>query len=371
MTNYLSYRPSECSIGSLVRLVLGTHRKQWYLALDHKDDKGKCKRQERHWSDLPPDVTQKLQACNTSAGWYVRMDLVGGLREKTEGQGTVAWCIAGVNQAMETSFLRWSSDTIENGLQSIINATNPSVEMTLALGERNGSCCICYISDTLHLHNLTASLTVKILNKDTGSIKTIRLFHDGAFFIQNDQGDYEFGGAGIPTACWRELSQGLPVCDLAVSADNEWVILRPDTFVASQGIDPILWEHLDEFYRCHLLERRGRQQVKLSDERHRQALQQVELAEQVARTARSLHWLARHPPSMLKDLSEHHGHGEQGKRVVVNKQRAAPECMEARGQVLGPSGLSGKGAANRRIQAAYKRVQQMGKGARDVKKAAF
>jgi hypothetical protein len=335
-----------CSIGSRVHLVLGTHSNQWYLALDY-DDTSNGKRQERHWSDLPLDLTQKLQACSTSHGWYVRMDLVGGLLEP---ENPVAWYIAGVNQALGTSLSRWSSDMIEKSLNSIIKATDPSVELLLALGERNGSFSVCHISDTVQLHNLSPSLKTKILSNDTGAIKTIRLFHDGAFFVRNDRNEYQFGGAGIPTACWRELSQGLPVSDLAVSADSEWVILRPDTFVASQGIDPILREHLDEFYRHHLLERRGRQQAKLADERARQAQQQVQLADQLARTSTTLRWLARHPPLMLNDMSEHHNLGERAKQVVATRKHIVHRSTEAREQAAGLRGQALEGSANRRFE---------------------
>jgi len=70
---------------------------------------------------------------------------------------------------------------------------------------------------------------------------------DNDYFISNDKG---MQWHGIPPNCSNELHRedGGPVEDIAVAGDGSWVVLCPDFFVMSTGMDSRLLEHLAQFY---------------------------------------------------------------------------------------------------------------------------
>jgi len=72
------------------------------------------------------------------------------------------------------------------------------------------------------------------------------LFADDGYFISDDEGT-EWSGVG--PHCRNELHGPGQVEDIAVAGDGSWVVIRPDRFDSSTGVDSRLTEHLAHFYR--------------------------------------------------------------------------------------------------------------------------
>ena len=219
----------EGSIGSRIRVVFGKDRNQWCLILNH--DNGTKHWQQRSWSNLPPDMVLALQDChNQGCDEILRVDMGGPKNDNV-------WYLLGTQ-----GFLKFSSSCTVV-FHSVVRGHAP---FALSFGERNGSSSMCYMSavNNNRLHNLSSSLVRRI--DSAASINIVRLFHNGAFFIQTDKEDC---WKGVPSSCQKDISDHIgTICDVALSRDGQWVKIGANGFAASSGIDDTLRAHLKDFY---------------------------------------------------------------------------------------------------------------------------
>lgn len=222
-------RKIEGSIGSRICVVFGKDRNQWCLFLYHDD--GTKQWQQRSWSNLPPDMVLALQDChNQGCDKILRVDMGGPNNDNV-------WYLLGTQ-----GFLRFSS-SCNVVFHSVVRGHEP---FALSLGERSRSTSMCYMSATNNnrLHNLSSSLVSQI--DSASSINIVRLFHNGAFFIQTDKDDF---WKGVPSICRKDVSDKIgKIHDVSISRDGQWVKIGANGYAASSGIDDTLRAHLRNFY---------------------------------------------------------------------------------------------------------------------------
>jgi len=95
--------------------------------------------------------------------------------------------------------------------------------------------------------NLDSGLVqrIKRIRSRKKSINFIRLFNDNGYFISDDEGT-EWKAVGMH--CSKELKKRGTVEEFALAEDMSWVIIRPNSFVSSKGVDAKLKGHLNRFY---------------------------------------------------------------------------------------------------------------------------
>ena len=227
------------SIGSRIRLVMGETTSNWILILNHPN--GDDTPQELLWSDAPDKLVPKLQEC-LSNDWPIKdLDWV----------GFRTFYICGVRgKGSSDGYFGYRKDIV-----SSFKSVNPPTG-SLTLGERNGDLSWCYIGAQEHdfnYDNLDPSLVhrLDILScgkPTTGSIRLVRLFARGAYVLQNSSGVCSWGGP-VPDECVQELKRSsTTIQEVAITGNDEWVVIRSNGFVASPGVDPKLLELLQRFY---------------------------------------------------------------------------------------------------------------------------
>jgi flagellar biosynthesis GTPase FlhF len=98
----------------------------------------------------------------------------------------------------------------------------------------------------------------------------VRLFHDDAYFISDDEGtEWE----GLSNSLTKNLRQNGEISDVALAQDGSWVVVRETRFSASTGVSSSLTQRLANFYSQH--SQRVRQ---AREEQERFARQQEEAA---------------------------------------------------------------------------------------------
>ena len=87
--------------------------------------------------------------------------------------------------------------------------------------------------------------------------------------------------------CGKELKKPGTVDDFALAGDGSWVVIRPNSFVTSTGVDSDLADSLKRFYRQQKRRRADRQrEIQTHDREVERERQEREQAEREAREAR-------------------------------------------------------------------------------------
>ena len=267
-------RQIDGSAGSRVRLILGDTGSEYLLLLN--EDDGNSSWQTKDWTCIPSQLAKQINNCTskgrnvahvdfgTTNAWYVngvKVDGSGGHSwwGGTEATGEIKKKVSGY-QTLKVSF---GSDSYGK-------------ESYMLLEGRNG-----YLT-----HNIDADLVSRIqrLNRQNKAIQFVRLFHNGGYFISDDEGtEWKSIGAN----CGEELKRSnLVVEDIAVAGDGSWVIICPNTYITSTGVDKTLENCLERFYR-EQKERKSKRACEIrSYHDEERARQERENAEREVREAR-------------------------------------------------------------------------------------
>jgi hypothetical protein len=88
------------------------------------------------------------------------------------------------------------------------------------------------------------------IHKNNKEFKCVRLFPDGGYFISDSEGT---GGKNIGMQLSKELKHGGkdPILDVAVAGDGAWIVVRPQRFVTSRGVNSELRLKVSKLYSTH------------------------------------------------------------------------------------------------------------------------
>ena len=234
-------RSIDGSIGSKIRIILGKTGNNWLLVFDHDD--GNRKWQEHKWSDygVPNSLCKQMNNCTTKGryvddvdfgpndGWYVH-----GI--KRDGSGGHSWYGGAAATKSVIAETISSSHRVQVSFGSAV--ANTTLETYAILQGRNGY----RLSYSIDADLESRMERIHTRNK---SINFIRLFANGGYFISDDEGS-EWKSLG--EHCAKEVEKRGKNEDVAVAADGTWVVIRPDRYIASTGVDSDLSRHLTKFY---------------------------------------------------------------------------------------------------------------------------
>lgn len=178
-TNMAPPRPIEGTIGSKIRVILGDDGHEWLLLLDHDD--GNQKWQSKNWKSIPSGLAKQINNCTAKGrdvkgvdfgpnfSWYVH-------GVKPDGSGGHAWW-GGLDAAKSNA---------------IKEATSKSIPSKVALGSQNSCPSLCLISGNNGYHCINTSdglsKRLKLIHSRGKDVKMVRLFTDGQYYIEDDQG---------------------------------------------------------------------------------------------------------------------------------------------------------------------------------------
>lgn len=225
------------SIGSRIRLVLGSDGDEWLLLLNH--DNGDAEWQEKDWKNIPEPLVKQLNNCTIKGrdikavdfigdDWYVR-------GEKADGTGGHSWWggeLSG-SQSFKLAVNLYSAVAVSVG------ASNFDTTYVIVQGNSNGY----VLSPHTHNYELRGRL------ERAKSINYVRLFNDGQYFISDELGiEWKICYNDALVAELSDNSKG-KIEDVAV-ADNgdSWVVIRHNSFASSSELNEDLRTKLTEFY---------------------------------------------------------------------------------------------------------------------------
>ena len=267
-------RPITGSVGSRIRLVLGKDGDEWLLLLN-KDD-GNIRWQEKDWRKIPDAVARQINNCTSkgrivkkvdfgpSGGWYVH-------GQKDDGSGGHCWW-GGLDDVTSATIKENFNETSDC---QVTFGTDEYGSLTYALTiGRNGF-------SGSYPENL--GVRMKRINNRKKKINFIRLFHDGNYFISDEEGTEWVLGEHI-TAELKNRDGNVE--DVALAEDGSWVVIRDNRFIASTGEDKNLTKALSQFYskqRQYAENRRA--EIKQANEAIERAAQEAREAAVAAREA--------------------------------------------------------------------------------------
>jgi hypothetical protein len=243
--------------------------------------------------------------------WYVQ-----GI--KRDGSGDHSWWSGGANLSAE----------IEE------HASKPH-ELKVSFGSDsygNESCALVYGRNGFATSNLDDDLfsRIKRINKRKKAINFVRLFNDGGYFISDDEGTE---WKNVAEHCSKELKGNGKVEEFSKAGDDSWVVLRPNSFVCSTGVDSNLEDHLQRFYREQKARNQQRQreireyhervQREARESAERAAAAVRERAEREAREAAAFELADRERAVRLVREAE-----ERERTMDVERERVAREARE-------------------------------------------
>jgi len=216
---------------------MGDTGSDWLLLLN--EDDGQMEWQTRDWTTIPNHVAKQMNNCvkkgryvkevdfGPVGGWYIH----GIKRDNTGGH---AWW---GETAAATSDLKTCS-TKPNQLQVSFGSDSYGSETYALLIGQNGHSLSSNLNDCL-------AQRIERLHNQSKTIKFIRLFANDGYFISDEEG---MESINVGEHCESELLEAGQVEDIAVAGDKSWVVIRPNHFHSSTGVDDRLVERLARFY---------------------------------------------------------------------------------------------------------------------------
>jgi hypothetical protein len=223
------------SAGSRIRLILGETGSDYLLIMNEDDGKEKI-----HWKGMPSAICKQISNC-ISKGRYVK--------ELDCCSTTGAWYIRGIKPDGTGEYSWWGSTSASSSIEEF------TLDIKVSFGSKND--CYGYAEEMYVIikgtngysfNNIPEGLEkrIKRMNKLRKSIKFIRLFDDGGYFIKDSEGS-QWGGLGRPLSDELKTSDAEEQ-DVAVAKDGSWVVIRDDEFSSSVGISKKLDQELTSFY---------------------------------------------------------------------------------------------------------------------------
>jgi hypothetical protein len=264
-------RAIEGSVGSRIRVILGGTGSKYLLLLD--EDDGNKKWQTSDWHGIPSALAKQLNSCENKGRYVKSVDF---------DSTSEAWYVDGIKWDGSGGYSWWGGTKAGAAIKETINGANNVQVSFVSDWAGNESCVILENSNGYEIvGNVDPDLDLRIerINNRHKTINYIRLFRRG-YFISDDEGT-EWKGVGTP--CDEELGMSGMVLDVAVADDSCWVVLRPNSYAASMGVDNDLTDALDRFY-LEQTERNIKRQREIQSY-HRKVLKR-ERAEREAQEAR-------------------------------------------------------------------------------------
>lgn len=230
--------PISGSIGSRVRVVLGSSGDEWLVLFQEQE--GDRKWQTPEWAGIPHSVAKQINNCTEkdrhvpvidfgpTGAWYIN-------GVKRDGTGGHSWWDGG--SSADPQLKEWGNSG--HGLYPAFGSDLFGRETYVIIQGRNGHACSGTVDNDLQQR-------IAKIHRENKHIKMVRLFAAGGYFISDDEGT-EWKNLGVH--CGNELKKRNTVVeDLAVAADETWVLIKPDSYVCSTGISEKLQQHLGQFY---------------------------------------------------------------------------------------------------------------------------
>jgi len=228
-------RPIEGSVGSRIRLIFGDTGSEWLLLLN--EDDGNTEWQTHDFSSIPYKVENQINNC-VNKGRYV---------QEVDFGPTEAWYMYGIRRDNSGGHAWWGRTEAALEIRKY-SADSNRIQVSFGTDSYGSETyAVLHQTGAVFSSNLNDKLLkrVKRLVSRHKRIKFIRLFANNVFFISDDEGT-QWSGVGY--YCADEL--GDEVEEFALAKDrSSWVVIRPDSFVASAFVDSRLTERLARFYR--------------------------------------------------------------------------------------------------------------------------
>eukprot|EP00980_Cylindrotheca_fusiformis_P002330 scaffold541_cov138-Cylindrotheca_fusiformis.AAC.13 len=227
-------RPIKGTIGSRVRVILGSSGKQWLLILN-KDD-GNRSWQDHSWKSIPDKVATQLNNC-TNKGRIVT---------KVDYGPTGAWFISG-QKPDGTNQHSWWGNTSDSAVVKRMVGEDASVKVAFGADIFGTETRVLFGSSG---YSYTSNLKLDRLKKIYGKSKKVhflRLFHHGNYYVSDEE------GSEWTTTIGEHLQNELKksnsdIRDVAMAGDGTWAVVRDKTYVTSTGVDNELTNLLQVFY---------------------------------------------------------------------------------------------------------------------------
>lgn len=227
--------PIKGTIGSRIRVILGSSGKQWLLVLN-KDD-GTSAWQHTDWNAIPTKVANQLTNCKNKGRLIKQVDFgptgawfISG--EKSDGSGAHSWW-GNSSGSAEMKELAGTSLPLQVSFGSDIYGA----ETRVLISGRNG-------------YSYTPNLPMnrlKTIQAKSKKIHKIRLFHHGNYFISDDEGCEWTSTMGEHLQ--NEIKKPpRDVRDVAMAGDGSWVVVRDNKYMISTGVDGRLKTVLQQFF---------------------------------------------------------------------------------------------------------------------------
>jgi len=227
----LPLRRIKGSAGSRIRLILGDTGDEWLLVLN--EDDGDKEWQTVHMNCVPEDVATQMDNCSNRGRYVTEVDF----------GPTGAWYIRGKKRD-NTGGHSWWGET--EAFTDIKTSDQLKVSFGSDSDGRETYALLFGQNECVLSSNLNEDLEERIehLQSQNKAIKFIRLFADDDYFISDDEGTDWLVGSYLHD----ELCEDGKVEDIAIAKDGEWVLIRPDRFESTDGMDASLDELLKQFY---------------------------------------------------------------------------------------------------------------------------
>jgi len=228
-------RPIVGRLGGRIRLVFGDNGKEWLILIDH--DNGDSKWQLKDWKGIPHAVAKQLNTCTEKGrdikavdfgpdeAWYIN-------GVKSDGSGNHSWW--GDTDAGDT-IEKWIS--LPHSVQGSFGTNYSGSEEYVVVQGNNGYA----VSNNLN-SNLVERL--KEINARKKKINFVRLFHNGQYFISDDEGEQWL----LKDTNLVGAIKNNEVKEVAVAGDGSWVVIHENKYVSSVGVDEELDKKLSKFF---------------------------------------------------------------------------------------------------------------------------
>ncbi|KAL3942075.1 MAG: hypothetical protein SGBAC_003671 [Bacillariaceae sp.] len=230
-------RPIEGTIGSRIRVILGDDGHEWLLLLDHDD--GTRKWQSQIWKAIPFGLSKQINNC-TAKGRYVKgVDF---------GPGN-SWHVYGVKPDGSGAHHWWGG--LDAAKSKAINevASGPLTNK-IALGSQNSCPSLCLISGSNGYSCINTSnglfKRLKLIHSRRENVKMVRLFDDGQYYIEDDQGTEWVTSNNSNFS--KELKKNKNVEETALAVNGSWIVICGNYSVTSTGVDKELSDQITDFY---------------------------------------------------------------------------------------------------------------------------
>lgn len=172
---------------------------------------------------------------------------------------------------------------------------------------------------------------IKRINKRKKVINFVRLFPNGGYFISDSEGT-EWKGAGEHLS--KELKDGGSdrILDVTLAGDGSWVVIRPNRFICSDGVNKKLTSLLARFFASHQSRQREREAAITEFEaREQKKKKEREAAERRAKEEREAAERRRKEEEARREAEERRKADEAKRRLnkesLMKEQRAEEERL--------------------------------------------